>query len=208
MDVLSSSSDEESLDVKKCEDFAVKFVCSSEEAGTHVNSEEVLSDEDFPAVFGARDIRQVVRRCANPPGGQTSRTARMDSRQEPPAPAVDLVTGKYRPGKVSRTVSTSPLMLDLCTPGTELLKPGDAAQGVLPPGTVANAVAAFDTSTPVVATPASVVGQPEPKAKDTPAVGVPRLASVVRTVVLVFLTHAAVGHSRGLVASFFTQLGG
>ena len=42
--------------MKKCEDFAVTIVCSSEEAGTHVNSEEVLSDEDFPAVFGARDI--------------------------------------------------------------------------------------------------------------------------------------------------------
>ena len=79
LDALSSSSDEESLNVKKCEDFAVTIVCSSEEAGTRVNSEEVLSDEDFPVVFGARDIRQVVRRRANPPGGQTSRTARMDS---------------------------------------------------------------------------------------------------------------------------------
>ena len=65
--------------MKKCEDFAVTIVCSSEEVGTRVNSEEVLSDEDFPAVFGARDIRQVVRRRANPPGGQTSRTARMDN---------------------------------------------------------------------------------------------------------------------------------
>ena len=79
LDALSSSSEEESLNVKKCEDFAVTVVCGSEEAGTRVNSEEVLSDEDFPAVFGARDIRQVVRRHANPPGGQTSRTARMDS---------------------------------------------------------------------------------------------------------------------------------
>ena len=68
------------IDVKKCEDFAVTIVCHSEEADTHVKSEEVLSDEDFPAVFGAK---------------------------EPSAPAVDLVTGK-----VSRTVSTSPLTLD------------------------------------------------------------------------------------------------
>ena len=154
LDALSSSSDEESLDVKKCDDFAVTIVCSSEEADTCVNSEEVLSDENFPAVFRARDIRQVVRRCANPPGGQTIRMARMDSRQEPPAPVVDLVTGKCRPGKVSRTVSTSPLTLDLtvmCTPGTEVLQPGAAAQGVLLPGTVANTVTAFDTSTPAVA---------------------------------------------------------
>ena len=56
------------------------------------------------------------------------------------------MTGKCRPGKVSRTVSTSPLTLDLtvmCTPGTEVLQPGAAAQGVLPPGTMANTVAAF-----------------------------------------------------------------
>ena len=178
LDALSSSSDKESLDVKKCEDFAVTIVCSSEEAGTRVNSEEVLSDKDFPAVFGARDIRQVVRRCANPPGSHTSRTARMDSRQEPPAPAVDLVTGKYRPGKVSRTVSTSPLVLDLtvmCTPGTEVLQPGAAAQGVLPPGTMANAVAAIDTSTPAVATPAPVVRQPELMAKEFPTLRSPDL---------------------------------
>ena len=131
LDALSSSSDEESLlDVKKCEDFAVTFVCSSEEAGTRVNSKEVLSDEDFPVVFGARGIRQVVRRRANPPGGQTSRTAWIDSRQEPPALAVDLMTGKCRPGKVSRTVPTSPLTLDLtvmCTPGAEVLQPCAAA---------------------------------------------------------------------------------
>ena len=103
--------------MKKCEDFAVTIVCYSEEADTRVNSEEVLSDEDFPAVFGARDIRQVVRRRAR-------RRARLDSRQEPSAPAVDLVTGKCRPGKVSRTVSTSPLTFDLtvmCTPETEIL---------------------------------------------------------------------------------------
>ena len=123
------------------------------------------------------------------------------------------MTGKCRPGKVSRTVSTSPFTLYLtamCTLWTEVLRPGAAAQGVLPPGTMANTVPAFDTSTPAVATPAPVVGQPEPKAKafsDTPAAGVPRLASVVRTIVLVFLTHAAMGNSRGLVADIFTQPG-
>ena len=57
---LSSSSEEGPLDVKRCEDFAITFVCDSEEAGTRVNSDEAISDEEFPAVFGARDIRQVV----------------------------------------------------------------------------------------------------------------------------------------------------
>ena len=84
---------------------------------------------------------------------------------------MDLVTGKCRPGRVSRTVSTSPLTLDLtvmCTPETEILQPRTTAQGVLPPGTITNTVAGFDTSTPAVATPAPVVGQPDPKAKEFP----------------------------------------
>ena len=41
----------------------------------------------------------------------------------------------------------------MCTPGAAVLQPGAAAQGVLPPGTVANTVAALDSSTPAVATP-------------------------------------------------------
>ena len=44
LDALSSSSDEETLDVKKCEDFAITFVCNSEGTGTLVNSDEVISD--------------------------------------------------------------------------------------------------------------------------------------------------------------------
>ena len=77
LDALSSSSEEESLDVKNHDDLSVTIVCSLEEGGAHVNSEEVFSDEDFPAVFGARDIRQVVRRHASPPGGQTRGTVRV-----------------------------------------------------------------------------------------------------------------------------------
>ena len=142
-------------------------MCNSEGTGTRVNSDEVILDEDSPAVFGARDIRQVVRWRDKPLGGPTRRTDRFASRQEPSAPAVDLVTGKCRPGKVSRTVSTSPLTLDLtvlCTPETDILQPGAAAQGVLPPGTVTG----FDTSTPAVATATPVVRQPDPKAKEVP----------------------------------------
>ena len=148
LDALTSSSNEESLDVKKCEDFAVTIVCHSEGSDTHVKSEEVLSDEDFPVVFGGKDIRQVVRPRVRPPGVPT-RTVRSDSRQEPSVPAVDLVTGKCKPGKVSRTVSTSPLSLDMtamCPPEAEILQLGAAAQGVLPQNTVANTITDFDTS--------------------------------------------------------------
>ena len=73
LDALTSSSSEESLDVKKCEDLAVTVVCKSEWIVTRVNSKEVQSDEDLPSVFGARDIRQVVRRCDKPPDGPTRR---------------------------------------------------------------------------------------------------------------------------------------
>ena len=93
-----------------------------------INSDDVFSDEDIPAVFGVRDIRQVVRRRASLLGGQTRGMARVDQRQEPQSPVVDLVTGKCKPGKVSRTVSTSPLTLIyltvMCTPGVEVLQPG------------------------------------------------------------------------------------
>ena len=95
----------------------------------------------------------------------------MDCRQEPSTPAVDLVTGKCNPGKVSRTVSTSPLMLDMivvCIPEIDILQPNAATPGALPPDTVNKTVAGFDTSTPAVATPATVVGKTEPQAKDFP----------------------------------------
>ena len=126
--------------------------------------------DDFPVVFGARDIRQVVWRHASPPGGQTVGAARDDRQYEPPAPVVDIVTGKCKRGKVSRPVSTSPPTLDLtvmCTPGVKILPPGASTQVVLPPATVASTVTAVGTSTPFVATPAPVVEQPEMQAKES-----------------------------------------
>ena len=171
LDALTSSSNEESLDVKKCEDLAVMVVCKSEGIVTHVNSKEVLSEEDLPSVFGARDIRQVIRRRDRPPDGPTRRTAQSDCRQEPATPAVDLVTRKCNPGKVSRTVSTSPLrldMTDICIPEPEIFQPKAATQWALLPDTVNKTVEGFDTSTPDVATPATVVGKPDPQAKDFP----------------------------------------
>ena len=54
-------------------DLSVTLLCNSEEARTRVNSDGVFSDEDFPAVFGARDIRQSfggapVHRAVRPEG--------------------------------------------------------------------------------------------------------------------------------------------
>ena len=73
------------------------------------------------------------------------------------------MTVKCKPGKVSRTVSTSPLTLDLtveCTSGVEVPPPKASTQVVLPPATVAHTVTAAGTSMPFVATPAPVVEQP------------------------------------------------
>ena len=120
---------------------------------------------------GVTDIRQVVRRWDGPLGSPTRRPARLDSQQEPSAPAVDPVTGKCRPGKVSRTVSTSHLTLGMtvvCTPVPDLLQLGAVSQGVLPADTVNKSVTGFDTSTPLVTTPAIVVGQQIPQVKDFP----------------------------------------
>ena len=120
---------------------------------------------------------------------------------------------KMQSRTVSGTVSTSLLTLEMtvmCIPEPEIVQPKAATQGALPPDTINETVAGFDTSTPAVATPATVVGKPDPQVKglsDTPSVRVLRLASVVRTILLVFLTHAAVGHSRGLAAYVFTQPG-
>ena len=150
--------------------------CGSEEAGTRVNSDQVSSDGDFPAESGARGIRQVIRRCASPPGGQIIGAAQDDRQHEPPVPVVDLVTGKCKPGKVSRTVSTTPLTLDLtvvCTSGVKVPPPGVSTQFVLPPATVASTVSAIGTITPVFAAPAPVVEQPGIHARELPKLQLP-----------------------------------
>ena len=152
LDALSSSSGYDSQELPECSDLSVTLFCGSEEAGTRVNSDQVSSDGDFLAELGARDIRQVVRQCASPPGGQIIGAAQDDRQHEPPVPVVDLVTGKCKPGKVSRTVSTTPLTLDLtvvCTSGVKVPPPGVSTQFVLPPATVASTVSAIGTITPL-----------------------------------------------------------
>ena len=90
--------------------------------------------------------------------------AAQDDRQyDPPLPVVDLVTGRCKPGKVSRTVSRTPLTLDLtvvCTSSAVVPPPGVSSDTVVPPVTVANEGIDVGTSVPVVAAPAPVVEQP------------------------------------------------
>ena len=128
----------------------------------------IFSVDDFQVVFGVRYIRQVVRRRASPPGGRTVGAAHDYHQHEPPAPVVDLVTGKCKWGIVSRPVFTSPLTLDMtvvCTSRVKVPPPWASTQVVLTPATVASTVTAIGTSTPFVATPAPVLEQPGMQAK-------------------------------------------
>ena len=191
--------------------FLPPLLCSSsEEAGTRVNSAEVVSDDEFPAVFGARDIRQVVRRRASPPGGQTIGAAQDDRQHVPPALMVDRVSGKCKLGNVSRTVSTSPLTSDLsvkCTSEVKVPPQAASTQVVLPPATVAHTGTAAGTSTPFVSTPAPVVEQPGVHAK-----GFPTLRLVESPELLPSFGWSSpspspryVGSSGGLVTALFAQ---
>ena len=59
----------------------------------------------------------------------------------PPLPVVDLVSGRCKAGKVSRSVSSTPLTLDLtvvCTTSAVMPPPGVSSDTVVPPATVAN----------------------------------------------------------------------
>ena len=172
LDALASSSDEESVDVKKCKDLSVTVLYKSEETDTLAKSEMAVSDSDCQAVSGVKDVRKVVRRRDGPLSGQTTKPARPESRHGISAPIVDLVTEKCKPGKVVRTVSASPLTINMtviCNPEPDPVQPG-VVDDVLPPTkTVKTSVAGFDTSTPFVAAPALVGGERGPQTKKSPS---------------------------------------
>ena len=48
LDLFSSSSEDDSKDLAECSDVSITLFCDSDEADTHVNSDQVLSDGDFP----------------------------------------------------------------------------------------------------------------------------------------------------------------
>ena len=70
LDLFSSSSEDDSKDPAERSDLSITLFCDSDEANTRVNSDQVLSDGDFPEESVPRDKRQFVRRGASPPGGQ------------------------------------------------------------------------------------------------------------------------------------------
>ena len=88
LDLLSSSSDDDSKISDGLSDLSITLFCDSEEARTPVNSDQVLSDGDFPEESVPKDKRRVVRSCASPPGGQIVGAAQDDRECEPPLPVV------------------------------------------------------------------------------------------------------------------------
>ena len=169
LDLFSSSSEDDSKDPANRSDLSITLFCDSSEADTRVDSDQVLSDGDFPEESVPKDKRHVVRGCASPPGGPSREAAQDDRQYDAPLPIVDLVTGRCKPGKVSRTVSSTPLTLDLtvvCTTSAVVLPPGVSSDTVVPPAIVANEVIDVDASVSVVGTPAPVVEQPSSPVKE------------------------------------------
>ena len=171
LDLFSSSSENDSKDLAERSDLSITLFCDSDEAGTRVNSDQVLSDGDFPEESVPEDKRQFVWRGDSPPGGQSMGAAQDDRQYDPPLPVVDLVTGRCKPGKVSRTVSRTPLTLDLtvvCTTSAVVPPPGTSSDTVVPLAAVANDGIDVGTSVPVVTAPAPVMEQPPSPGREGP----------------------------------------
>ena len=113
LDALASSSDDESVDVRKCKDLSVTVLYKPEEDDTPAKFEMAVSDSDSQLECGVGDVRKVVRHRDEPMGGQMTQPVRPRSRHELSAPTVDLETGNCKPGKVIRTVSASPVTVDM-----------------------------------------------------------------------------------------------
>ena len=60
LDALSSDDAEDSVGLR---DILVTLLCGLDDGHTPVNSDQILSDEDLPAVAGSGDRRQVIRIC-------------------------------------------------------------------------------------------------------------------------------------------------
>ena len=133
LDALASSSEDELVDAKKCKDLSVTVLYKPEEYDTPAESKMSASDFVSHLESGAGDVRKVVQNRNEPTDSQRGQPLRPRSRHELSAPTVDLVTGKCIPGKMIRTVSASPLMVDMtvsCKPEPEYMQQGMNADGL------------------------------------------------------------------------------
>ena len=135
LDALASSDDDELVDVKKCKDLSVTVLYKPEEDDISARSRMAVSDSVSQLESGAGDVRKVVRHQDETMSSEMTQPVRPRSTHKLSAPTVDLVTGKYKPGKMIRTVSASPLTVDMivsCKPEPDFVQHGVNAD-VLPP---------------------------------------------------------------------------
>ena len=69
----------------------------------------------------------------------------------------------------------------MCTPDPDPLQPEAVAHEVLPADTVSKSVTCFDTSTPLVATPAILVGQKTSQVEDFPTLDLSEYSELLRS---------------------------
>ena len=156
LDALASSSDDELMNVKKCKDLSVTVLYKPEEDDTPARYKMAASDSVSQLESGAGDVRKVVRHRDETIGRQMTQPVRPRSTHELSAPTVDLVTGKCKPGKMIRTVSASPLMVDMtvsCKPEPDSVQHGVNADVLPPTDSVGMSATDVNTSTPVVTAP-------------------------------------------------------
>ena len=96
-------------------------------------------------------------------------TAQIDGLHEPHTLGVDVQPSKGRSGKVSRTVSASPLMLDMTVMSSSgvIAPPSEVpVRNVLPLATVVSIMDAVSNGTPFVVPPAPKIKRPVMQAQD------------------------------------------
>ena len=148
-----SSSDDDIGTLGGLSDISVTLLRDDDEVFSHVNSDQVLSDVDFPPEPGSHDKRQVVRRCdaspdilpvAAPPVRRTGDPRRSIARVPP---------DKRMPGEVSMTIYPVPPSFDMTVA---------CASGVVPMPTQPLAVTTVPAMSTATATSREVDVRPGP----------------------------------------------
>ena len=112
LDELSSSDDD--IDTSAgLSDLSVTLLYGSDEVFSPVNSDQVLSDMDFPPEPVAHDKRQVVHRHDASPDVLLVDAPLVRRPGDPRRSVARVPSGKRMPGEVSMTVSPVPPSLDM-----------------------------------------------------------------------------------------------
>ena len=94
-------------------DLSITLLCDSDEVFSPVNSDQVLSDVDFPPEPVSQDRRQVVCRQDAPPGVLLVDTPPARRPGGPRLSVTRVPPGKRMPGEVSMTISPVPPSMDV-----------------------------------------------------------------------------------------------